>query len=131
MTVADKTLRDNEEQEISLAELFNVLLQNVWLIVITFVVVLALGLAYAILATPVYKADALIQVEDQKSGAGLAGLSQLSEAFGVQQSRISGEIEILRSREVLLKVIETTGAAVNIEVDNPFPVIGSWVARRH
>ncbi|NYT60531.1 polysaccharide biosynthesis tyrosine autokinase [Alcaligenaceae bacterium] len=131
MTVADKALRDNDEQEISLAELFNVLLQNVWLIVITFAVVLALGLAYAILATPVYKADALIQVEDQKSGAGLAGLSQLSEAFGVQQSSISGEIEILRSREVLLKAIETTGAAVNIQVDNHFPLIGSWMARRH
>ena len=131
MTSVDKTMPANDEHEISLSDLFNTLLQNVGIIATTFVVILTLGLAYAVLTPPVYQTDALIQVEDQGGGVGLAGLSQLSEAFGMQQSSIAGEIEILRSREVLLKAIEKTRATEHLAVDNHFPLIGEWVARRY
>lgn len=131
MTEVSTGPQASDDQEISLGELFNALLQNGWLIVTTFAVVWVVGIAYAVLAPPVYNADALIQVEDQKGAGGLAGLSQLSEAFGVQQSSVSGEIEILRSREVLLKAIDVTKAYVEVEVDNYFPLIGAWLARRH
>lgn len=119
-----------DEDEISLGELLNVLAQRVWLILGVFVVVLVAGVAYALLARPVYQADALIQVEDQK-GSALSGLSQLSEFIGMQQSSVAGELEILRSREVLMKAIRATQGNVEIEVDNRFPLIGGWFARRH
>lgn len=131
MTDKNTGAQTSDDQEISLGELFNALLQNGWLIAATFAVIWVIGIAYAVLAPPVYQADALIQVEDQKGASGLAGLSQLSEAMGMQQSAVSGEIEILRSREVLLKAIESTKAYVHVEVDNRFPVIGAWMARRH
>src|SRR5690606_11409234 len=130
MTSVDKPTSSNDEHEISLSDLVNTLLQNVRIIAVTFVVVLAVGLMYAVLSPPVYQTDALIQVEDQGTGVGLAGLSQISEAFGMQQSSIAGEIEILRSREVLLKAIETTRATDVISVDNRFPIIGDWLVRR-
>lgn len=120
------------DDEIDLTELFNALLQNIWLVIGIFVVVLSVGLGYAIVSAPVYEADALIQVEDKRSGvAGLAGLSQLSESLGIQQSSIAGEIEILRSREVLYQAIRTTRADMNIQVDNRFPLIGDWMTRRY
>lgn len=119
-----------DSDEISLGEIFNALLQRWVLIVSIFFVVVLLGVAYALLAKPVYQADALIQVEDQK-GSALSGLSQLSEFIGVQQSSVAGEVEILRSREVLLKAVQATRADVVVEVDNRFPVIGDWLARRY
>src|SRR5690606_212023 len=88
------------------------------------------GVAYALLARPVYQADALIQVEDQK-GSALSGLSQLSEFIGMQQSSVAGELEILRSREVLMKAIRATQGNIEVQVDNRFPLIGGWLARRH
>lgn len=121
----------DDDQEINLADLFNVLIQGWKLIAAIFVVVFGLGLAYAILTPPVYEADALIQVEDQGGASGLAGLSMLTEGLGIQQSIVADELEILRSREVLLKALEATGATTTIKVANRFPLIGDWLARRH
>ncbi len=119
-----------DDDEISLGELINVLAQRIWLIVGVFLLVLVAGVAYALLARPIYQADALIQVEDQK-GSALSGLSQLSEFIGMQQSSVAGELEILRSREVLMKAIRATQGNIEVEVDNRFPLIGGWLARRH
>ena len=118
------------QDETSLGELLNIIVQRIWLVAGVFVVVLVLGLAYAILARPIYQADALIQVEDQK-GVALGGLSQLSETLGMQQSPVAGELEILRSREVLMKAMDATQANVVVEVDNYFPLVGAWLARRN
>lgn len=121
----------DDDQEIDLADLVNVLIQGWMVIAAVFVVVLGLGVSYAVLTPPVYEADALIQVEDQRGGAGLAGLTVLSEGLGLQQSVVADELEILRSREVLLKAIESTKADLTVVVANRFPVIGDWWARRH
>lgn len=119
------------QDEINLGELFNVLLQRKWLVIGVFLVVLVIGTAYALFAQPIYEADALIQVEDQKGSSALGGLSVLSESLGLQQSPVAGEIEILRSREVLLKAINQTQANVTVAVDSHFPLIGAWLARRN
>src|SRR5699024_1853829 len=58
-------------------------------------------------------------------------LSILSESLGMQQSIVADELEILRSREVLLKAIDNTHADMSISVANRFPLIGDWLARRH
>lgn len=118
------------QDEINLGDLLAILVQRIWLMAAVFVVVLAGGLAYAILAKPIYQADALIQVEDQKAGA-LGGLSQLTETLGIQQSSVAGELEILRSREVLMKAIAATQADIQVQVDTLFPVVGAWIARRN
>lgn len=120
-----------DDQEIDLTDLLNVLIRGWKLIVALFVIVVALGLSYAILTPPVYEADVLIQVEDRHGAGGLAGLSVLSETLGVQQSIVADELEILRSREVLLKAIEATHATISISVANRFPLVGDWLARRH
>lgn len=122
---------DEADDEIDLAELLNVILQHRWLVVAVFVAVLIAGTAYAILTHPIYEADALIQVEDKVAGSKLGGLSQLTESLGLSQNPVSGEIEILRSRGVLAKAIRETQANVLIRVDNRFPLIGGWVARRN
>lgn len=124
-------VQQDDGAEIDIADLLNIILQGWKWIVGIFVVVVALGASYAILTPPIYEADVLIQIEDQQGAGGLAGLQMLSEGLGLQQSVVGDEIEILRSREVLMKAIEATNATISIEVDNRFPLIGGWLARRH
>src|SRR5690625_2245253 len=125
-------VQQDHSDEIDLTDLLNVIIQGWKWIVGIFIVVVGLGVSYAILTPPIYEADALIQVEDQQgAGGGLAGLQMLSEGLGLQQSVVADELEILRSREVLMKAIDATKATVSIEVDNRFPLIGGWWARRH
>src|SRR5690625_4646612 len=125
-------VQQDTSDEIDLTDLLNVIIQGWKWIVGIFVVVVGLGVSYAILTPPIYEADVLIQVEDQQgAGGGLAGLQMLSEGLGIQQSVVADEIEILRSREVLMKAIDATNATVSISVDNRFPLIGDWWARRH
>ncbi len=121
----------SDDDEINLSDLIDTLLQHIWLIVGIAVVVTGLGVAYAVLATPIYRADALLQVEDDKSSP-LTSLQVTTEALlGAGTTPITGEIEIIRSREVLLDAINATQADLAVSVNNRFPVIGDWWARRH
>ena len=83
------------DDEIDLHRLFALLIDAKWLILGTTVLALLLGALYAALATPIYKADALLQVE--KKQAGLPGFEELNEALG-QESSAAAEIAILTSR---------------------------------
>ena len=94
-----------------------------------FLFTILVGLSYALLATPIYRADALIQVEDQKPSA-ISGVQAISEALGGGMNSVAGEVEILRSREVVLKAIAATNSDITIEVKNRFPLLGDWYARR-
>ena len=115
--------------DIKLSDLIDTFLQYFWLVAGFFVAALIVGVLYAVLATPIYRADALIQVEDKKTGA-LSGLQEIADALGTGSSPVSGEVEILRSREVIMKAIEATHADI-VVAPKRFPVIGAWWARQH
>jgi tyrosine-protein kinase Etk/Wzc len=119
-----------DDDEPSLSDWLDTILQYFWLIVGTFLVVLVIGIVYALVATPIYRSDVLIQVEDKKP-SGLAGVQQLSDALGTAASPVTGEIEIMRSRGVILKALEATNSNVRIRVANRMPLIGNWYARHY
>ena len=108
------------------------ILENVfffrWFFFATFALITSIAIVYALLAAPVYRTDALIQVEEKK-GSNLGALSQISKALDVQQSPVLGEIEILRSRTVIGEAIEATNANVVITIENRLPLIGGWLSR--
>jgi len=64
------------ELEFDFRELWDFLWSGRWLILAVAGGVTVLGAAYALLATPVYRTDGLIQVEEDRQG--LASLSELS-----------------------------------------------------
>jgi tyrosine-protein kinase Etk/Wzc len=118
---------DDGGDEVSLGEYLDVLVRGRWIIAATAALALVAGLAYALLATPIYRADALVQVEDKKSGTG--ALSDLSALF-TEASPAETEIEILRSRALVGAVVDELG----LEIDAAprwFPLIGGAVARRY
>ncbi len=115
-------------EELNLGELLDTVLQRLWLVGAIFLAVVAGGIAYACFATPIYRADALIQVEDQKPSS-LSGVQAISDMLGGGAASVAGEVEIIRSREVILKAIAAAQADISVTVKNRFPLIGNLVAR--
>jgi tyrosine-protein kinase Etk/Wzc len=116
-----------EEQEPTLREYIETILDARWLILATMVSVLIGGALYLLLATPIYQADALVQVEEKKTT--LAGMDNLSDMFS-STSPAETEIEILRSRMLVGSVVDELRLDV---VTQPrfFPVFGRGIARRY
>jgi len=112
------------DDEIDLHRLFALLIDAKWLILGTTLLALLLGGLYAKFATPIYKADALLQVE--KKQGGMAGLEELSQAMGQEQS-VAAEIAILRSRMVLGNVVEQLHTDIVVRPDRD-PWLGRFTA---
>ena len=107
--------------EVDLHRLWGLLMDHRWMIIGTTLLALLLGVAYGLLATPIYKADALLQVEDKQGG--VPGFSELNELF-TEESSADAEIQIIRSRMVLGQVIEQLQMNIQVEPDR-LPLIGS------
>lgn len=117
-----------ETSEVSLLDLLDNLFYYRWHFFVAFVLSTSIAALYAIISTPIYTADALIQVEEKK-GTSLGALSQVATALGAQQSPILGEIEILRSRSIVGKAVDNLKANVEITVGNRIPIFGNWLSR--
>lgn len=115
------------EDEIDLVRYLDVLLASRWLIAAIAGVVLALGVAYAFLARPVYRADILVQVEDNPNSANSL-LGDVSSLFDVK-ALATAEIEILRSRMVVSKAVDNLRLYISAK-PNYFPFVGASIASR-
>lgn len=111
--------------EIDLSRVIGVLLDYRWLILAITSVFTLLGLIYALLATPIYKADALIQVE-QNMGSSI--LNDISQVLPNSQPASAPEIELLKSRYILGKAVSELGLDLDVS-KKYFPVIGKGWAR--
>jgi len=93
---------------------------------ITFLFTLLAGL-YAFSVTPVYRADALIQVEGKQDNSLLKSVSQLSVDLS---GDAEPEILLLKSRMILGATVDELGLTQNIE-PRSIPVVGRLWARIH
>ncbi|ENM3753676.1 polysaccharide biosynthesis tyrosine autokinase [Vibrio cholerae] len=119
---------DSASDEIDLGKLFGLLLDGKWIILVTTMVFAVFGVAFAILSTPIYKADALIQIESKKGG-GISSLvgGDMGELFS-SDSTATTEIEIIKSRMILGDTVEKFNLTTLVTPDY-FPVIGKGIAR--
>ncbi|MEJ7930613.1 polysaccharide biosynthesis tyrosine autokinase [Ramlibacter sp. AN1015] len=118
-------LKDDDD-EINLAEYWDIIIDNRWLIAATTAVALAVGSAYAYLAPPVYQSNLLIQVEDSKGGAASL-LGEAASLFEVKTAA-SAEVEIIRSRMVIGGAVDETALYIEAQ-PRLLPVVGDWLAR--
>ncbi|UTV88884.1 polysaccharide biosynthesis tyrosine autokinase [Cobetia amphilecti] len=117
--------RDNDDDAIDLGRLFGILVDHKqWIIAITglFAVI---GVVYALLATPIYKVDALIQIDDAPSTNPLADVNSLLGKEPPSQS----EIEIIRSRMVLGRAVDLLNLDITISPKR-LPLLGDFLVRR-
>nr|AXL05084.1 tyrosine-protein kinase wzc [Aeromonas hydrophila] len=115
-----------ENDEIDLGRLLGYLIDGRWWIVTITALFMVLGVAYALLATPVFKANALLQVEKKASGAALLG--DMADVLGGEQPDAAAEIELLTSRMVLGRTVQELHLDTVITPDF-FPLIGRGLSR--
>ena len=118
ITTPPQPQNDINEDEIDLGQLLGLLLDSKWLIAgITAFFALA-GVIYALCATPVYQADALVQVEQKKGG--IPGLSDVSEMLGSSDSETATEIELIKSRMIIGQTVDELNLDVQIQPLFPY-----------
>nr|WP_201355681.1 polysaccharide biosynthesis tyrosine autokinase [Aeromonas hydrophila] len=115
-----------ENDEIDLGRLLGYLIDGRWWIVTITALFMVLGVAYALLATPVFKANALLQVEKKASGAALLG--DMADVLGGEQPDAAAEIELLTSRMVLGRTVQELHLDTVVTPDF-FPLIGRGMSR--
>jgi tyrosine-protein kinase Etk/Wzc len=113
------------EQEIDLLALFGTLLDRKYFIILFTAVFAIIGVAVAILSTPIYKATALIQVEE--SSPSVPGLDDMAGMFESSSEAVT-EIELLKSRSVIGEAVDTLKLNIIAE-PKLFPVIGGKIYR--
>lgn len=118
--------QDDDNDQIDLMGLLGTLIDHKWLIAGVTGVFMAAGVAYALLATPVYQANALIQVEAKKNDP--LGFSDISSMMG-KESPSTTEIELIKSRRNIGAAVDNLKLDVKAE-PNYFPLIGEFMARR-
>jgi len=118
---------DQSEDEIDLSELIGTLIEAKWLISIIAGLFLVAGVFYALVATPIYQADAVLQIEE-KSG-GMPGLGDLSDML-TTDALAATEIEIIKSRNIIGKAVDKLNLTINAQPDY-LPIIGAAIARRY
>jgi tyrosine-protein kinase Etk/Wzc len=112
-------------QEIDLLALVGTLLDRKYFIILFTAVFAIIGVAVAVLSTPIYKATALIQVEE--SSPSVPGLDDMAGMFESSSEAVT-EIELLKSRSVIGEAVDTLKLNIIAE-PKLFPVIGGKIYR--
>lgn len=118
--------------ELRLSDYLVTLLENWRMIAAITLLALGGGSIYAMIAKPVYRADALIQVEDSKGDANANNQNALQSLSSIFDSKSStaAEIELIRSRLVVEDAVRTLHLDIAAR-PRYLPVIGGWLAARH
>jgi len=114
-----------DSDEIDLGRLIGELIDHRKLIISVTAVFTVLAIVYALFATPIFQADAMIQVE-QKQGNAL--ISSLSQILPDSQPQSTPEIALLQSRMVIGKTVDDLNLQAAIE-QKYFPLFGRGWAR--
>jgi len=118
-----------QDEKLDWERLIGPLWDNRWRILLVTGVAGVLGCAYALMATPIYQATALVQVEKQLSGDSLLR-ETLDNSMGSmgQNSATQDEVSLAKSRYVIGKTVDDLGLTVRISPDY-FPLFGKGLAR--
>ncbi|EFU7135395.1 polysaccharide biosynthesis tyrosine autokinase [Escherichia coli] len=114
-----------EADEMDLGRLIGELIDYRKLIFAITVGFTGIGILYAFFATPIYQANALIQVEQKQGNAILSSLSQM---LPDSQPQSAPEIALLQSRMILGKTVDDLNLQTKIEQDY-FPLLGKGFSR--
>ena len=116
--------------ELRLSDYLGAVIASWRLIVTITLAVVLLGTAYAFIAPPVYRADAMIQVTESQAGNNnnnnANAVQTVSQMFDAK-STTAAEIELLRSR----LVVEDTVNRLHLDIiarPHYFPVIGGVIS---
>ncbi|WAY99359.1 Wzz/FepE/Etk N-terminal domain-containing protein, partial [Serratia marcescens] len=108
-----------------LSRLLGTLIDHRWLIIGITALFSVAGIIYSLFATPIYQADAMVQVE-QNVGNSL--VNDLSQMLPNSQPGSSTEIELIKSRMVTGKTVDDLNLETVVQ-QKYFPIFGRGWAR--
>lgn len=126
--MADAQNTTTGDDQIDLNALLGTLVDHKWLIAAVTAFFFVVSMAYILLATPIYQANALVQVEQKVPD--LPGLSVLTQTLGASNSEAATEIAIMTSRSVIGKAVDDLNLNV-VVTPHRFPLLGGFMARRY
>lgn len=128
MTTEARTSVPEDTDEIDLRQLLGTLIDYKWWIVGITGLFFVVSVAYALLATPIYRADAIVQVESKVPS--LPGLSDISQSLGMGtgSAEATTEIALITSRAVVGSAVDALKLDITIE-PNRFPLLGGATLR--
>ncbi|RYC47820.1 tyrosine-protein kinase Wzc [Pectobacterium zantedeschiae] len=122
--ISVKTSETNSD-EIDLGRLLGTLLDHRWLIIGVTAIFTIIGILYATFATPIYKSDALIQVE---KNTGNSLLKDISNVLPDAKPESAAEVELIKSRMVVGKTVSDLSLDVVVQ-KKYFPLFGKGFSR--
>ncbi|EMM1616413.1 polysaccharide biosynthesis tyrosine autokinase [Raoultella ornithinolytica] len=122
-TTNKTTSKDTDE--IDLGRLIGEFIDHRKLIISVTSLFTLVALIYAVFATPIYQADALIQVEQKQANAILSNLSQM---LPDSQPQSAPEIALIQSRMILGKTVDDLNLQARVK-QKYFPLLGRGFAR--
>ena len=122
MANSDNTNKNqgSKDDEIDLRQLWDVLSFNKYKIIVSGGIGLLLAMAYLSVASPIYQANALVQVEADKKNQILGDVQSL---LGGAATKSDAEINLARSRMVLGRAVDELSTDKIIDYQY-FPVLG-------
>lgn len=123
--IVNKKTAEKDSDEIDLGRLIGELIDHRKLIISITALFTLLSLVYALFATPVYQADAMIQVEQKQGNAILSNLSQM---LPDSQPQSAPEIALLQSRMILGKTVDDLNLQTRVK-ESYFPFVGEGWSR--
>ncbi|MGB8714334.1 MAG: Wzz/FepE/Etk N-terminal domain-containing protein, partial [Onishia taeanensis] len=118
----------HESADIDISRLLGIVLDNKWWILSVAFLFFLGGAFYAFMSTPVYRGDALVQIEKRSS---VNPLGDLKTVLGEEENNGSSvEVEILRSRMVLGRVVDQMNLDT-IVVPHTLPLVGEYIQRKN
>ncbi|PIK63727.1 tyrosine-protein kinase [Klebsiella pneumoniae] len=125
MNTKDNRQQRSEANELELGRIVGELIDCRKLIIGITTGFTVIAILYALMATPIYQANALIQVEQKQGNAILSSLSQMLPDGQLQSAP---EISLLQSRMILGKTVDDLNLQTQVEKEY-FPIIGKGISR--
>ena len=107
--------------EIDIGRLFGTVLEARWWVLGITAIFAVLAMVYALCATPIYKADALVQIEQN---AGNSLVNNISSALSNKPPASAAEIQLIQSRLVLGKTVDDLNLDIAVQ-KNSFWLLGA------
>ncbi|WMJ70868.1 polysaccharide biosynthesis tyrosine autokinase [Stenotrophomonas sp. 24(2023)] len=116
-----------KDDEVDLRELLGTLLDRKWWIIGATALFFIASVVYALVAAPVYQAQAMVQVESKMPS--IPGLADLASLGGGGSTAATTEVALLTSRTVIGTAVDQLQLDTAVEVQR-FPLVGGFLARR-
>jgi tyrosine-protein kinase Etk/Wzc len=112
------------QDDIDLRALLRTVHEHRWTVIAFAAAFACAALIYSTLASPVYEANAVIQV-----GQAVPAVDDIAKMLDASASRASTEIPLLTSRSVINRAVIELGLLTEVRPQR-FPLVGGWLARR-